>query len=797
MSKSNLNAFVPSMVALAAALSCGAAMAQASTDVKKDGKTVELGEIKVVGEAERVGNGKVVREDAVKARSNVTRESLSKERSTTNPFQAMSLNPGVSTFSHDATGMFGGGFTLRGFNSDQIGFTVNGVPVNDSGTFAVYPQEYADVENTCAQSVTQGSTDIDSPHVGATGGNVAISTCDPERGRRLRFAQTVGGLGLSKSFFRVDTGKIGDVTPASFFFSASHSEVNKWKGAGRALRDHIDAGLRWDLGKGNVITGSVLYNKAINHNFASITRAEYNTFGYYFDNLKTFPGVFGKTPGAASDDRTNFPLTANSTSSRQIYYGLSQNPFENAVLSLNGSFKLNSVAQLKIQPYYWFGYGTGGLQQTFLSETNTFWDAASGKKVSKDLNGDGDTRDTVLVANSSITRTDRPGVTVTLVAQLGNQTLTSGVWLERAQHRQTGTAVPVGADGNPVDVWLMNGAITRPDGTLYQSRNWMTVSTAAQVFLQDSVNLMNDRLNVTVGVRTPYVKRDFTNYPNEGSGVATSFYHFAPVYKDVLPQLGFRFQINDENQIFANAAKNFRAPPNFAYAPNNFNVKRAADGTISLALDPKPETSKTLDLGYRYQSGKIIGQATAFLTNYKDRQANVFDPVLANSVYANAGDVHNRGLELEAGAELFKGFNVYGSFTYTKSEILSDLVLSKTETQSTKGKAYPLVPKYLAGLSAQYHQDNWYVNVKGKRQGGLYTTFQNNDFIGHYYIVDVDAGIQFRSMGMFKRPLLKVSIANLNNARYLSAASAQTAATSVRYYTGAPRMVQTSLQFDL
>ena len=42
MSKSNLNAFVPSMVALAAALSCGAAMAQASTDVKKDGKTVEL-----------------------------------------------------------------------------------------------------------------------------------------------------------------------------------------------------------------------------------------------------------------------------------------------------------------------------------------------------------------------------------------------------------------------------------------------------------------------------------------------------------------------------------------------------------------------------------------------------------------------------------------------------------------------------------------------------------------------------------------------------------------------------------
>ncbi|NCW18769.1 MAG: Plug domain-containing protein, partial [Betaproteobacteria bacterium] len=83
-------------------------------------------------------------------------------------FQLIDLLPGVSTFSHDPTGMFGGGLQVRGFNSDQLGFTIDGVPVNDSGNFAVYPQEYTDAENLCQLTVTQGTVDIDSPHVGAT-----------------------------------------------------------------------------------------------------------------------------------------------------------------------------------------------------------------------------------------------------------------------------------------------------------------------------------------------------------------------------------------------------------------------------------------------------------------------------------------------------------------------------------------------------------------------------------------------------------------------------------------------------
>jgi hypothetical protein len=84
------------------------------------------------------------------------------------------------------------------------------VPVNDSGSFSVYPQEYVDQENTCSEFVTQGSTDVDSPQVGATGGNFGIITCNPENVQRVRVMQTLGQLNMFKTFVRYDTGLFSD-----------------------------------------------------------------------------------------------------------------------------------------------------------------------------------------------------------------------------------------------------------------------------------------------------------------------------------------------------------------------------------------------------------------------------------------------------------------------------------------------------------------------------------------------------------------------------------------------------------
>ena len=183
---------------------------------------VRLGTITITGSGDKLGAGQILNEDAVKGRSTVTKAATEKDRATGNPYQALSLLPGVNTFNHDATGLFGGGFTMRGFGADQIGFTINGVPVNDSGSYSVFPQEYVDQENICTQSISQGSPDVEAPHVGATGGSVNIVNCDPENTRRLRVAQTFGQLKLSRTFVRADTGRFAN-DRAKVFMSFSHT----------------------------------------------------------------------------------------------------------------------------------------------------------------------------------------------------------------------------------------------------------------------------------------------------------------------------------------------------------------------------------------------------------------------------------------------------------------------------------------------------------------------------------------------------------------------------------------------
>ncbi len=124
-----------SLIALAchvACLSMSAAHAQTEAPAAAPAKN----EVVITGK--KIGMGLMVTEDAPKARSTITAEELEKQRPTGNAYQALEMLPSVNSYNMDATGLFGGGLTLRGFNRDQIGATINGVPVNDSGNFAIF-----------------------------------------------------------------------------------------------------------------------------------------------------------------------------------------------------------------------------------------------------------------------------------------------------------------------------------------------------------------------------------------------------------------------------------------------------------------------------------------------------------------------------------------------------------------------------------------------------------------------------------------------------------------------------------
>lgn len=788
-SKSVLGAAVALVVA-------GPVLAQATGGASDENQprakddNVRLGTIMVVGEGNKLGAGQMLNEDSVKGRSTVTKSATEKNLATGNPYQALALLPSINSFNHDATGLFGGGLTIRGFNSDQLGFTINGVPVNDSGSYSVYPQEYVDQENLCTQTVSQGNPDVEAPHAGATGGNVSVTSCDPEDVSRFRISQGFGDLNMRRTFARFDTGRFAD-NKAKVFVSMSHTEADKWKGAGAAKKDHLDTAFRWDLSEDNVILGSILYNRAINNNFYSLSLAQLNQFGYNYDYSQTFTP--GHLPGGSGAQKETGPSPQ--------YYKLSVNPFENAIASVSGSFKLASETYLKVQPYFWYGYGTGGTQQNAISET-AFLNTTTGKVgAAVDLNGDGDTLDTVIMARSSVTKTQRPGITAEINTTLNNHQIRFGLWYERATHVQTQPAVAVRADGEPVDIWLLNGQTLRPDGSTYQGRDWKTISTAYQLYVNDAISFMGDRGLLSVGLRAPTVNRDVTNYANEGF---TTTYNIQRSYSDVLPQIGVRFNIDKEQQVFANVGKNFRAAPNFAFTGSNVALNSA--GQVVLVTEAKPETSVMTDLGYRLQTRNMSLSATLFTANFQDRQANAYDPNALKSTYTNAGAVKNKGLELEVGSAPFLGgFTAYASVTAQSSELQDDITVAQNQVVPTAGKQFTLTPERLIGASLQYVKGPFYARLKVKHTGRQFATLMNDEEVPSYTLGDFDAGYNFGNFGMVKNAQLRFNISNITNAQYRNPSSGSvvnatkvgaTAPGTVFYYMGAPRFAAISLSAD-
>jgi iron complex outermembrane recepter protein len=799
-----------SMLARAAAFALIAAspvcaLAQAAAPVESDDAprakedSTRLGTIVIQGSGDRLGAGQILREDAVKARSTVTRASTEKDRATGNPFQALSLLPGVNTFSYDATGLFGGGMTVRGFGSDQMGFTINGVPVNDSGSYSIFPQEYADQENLCTQSISQGNPDVESPHIGATGGNVTITNCDPEDKRRLRFAQTFGSLNMHRTFLRGDTGRFFD-DKAKLFLSYSHTESDKFKGLGKAKKDHIDAALSYDFNADNKVLASVLYNRAINNNYLTVSQAQIAANGYGWDYNQKFVGHLTPVNGTIQNEAAQTPQ----------FYKLSLNPFENAIVSASGSFKLAADTYLKVQPYLWYGYGTGGNQQATLSESR-FLLGTGALTGRADINGDGDTLDTIIVARSSVTKTSRPGVTTEVNTSFGAHQVKVGFWYEKANHRQTQPAVLVDAAGNPTDQWLENGRVHRADGSEYQGRDWKSVTPATQLYVSDQWGFAGDDGVLSFGLRAPHTTRNFTNYANEGNGAsaaAQTTYTYKQSYSAVLPQFGVRYKLSREHQIFANIGKNFRAPPNFAFAPSSGNVS-IVGGLPVLGSPIKAETSIVTDLGYRYQSKALTLSVTVYNVDYRDRQANAYDPILDKTVYTNAGKVNNRGMELEAGTAPIKGFTFYGSLTLQKSKVLNDISPAKGITLPTNGKQYALTPETLIGASVQYTAGPLYIRSKMKFTGGQFATLMNDEVVARYKVLDLDGGYKVGDFAFLKSVQFRANLSNVLNQKYLNPSSGTTlnskpvvtsggtqSAATVFYYVGAPRFASVSLSAD-
>lgn len=126
----------------------------AALAAEESADSVDVGKVKVTGQ--NLGNGQMVVEEAGKARTTITKEALEKMAPAANAIDKLKYKPGINVSSSDSTGLSGTTFTMRGMQSDQIGVSMDGIPINDSGSYELYPNLMGDPENLGEVFATQG-----------------------------------------------------------------------------------------------------------------------------------------------------------------------------------------------------------------------------------------------------------------------------------------------------------------------------------------------------------------------------------------------------------------------------------------------------------------------------------------------------------------------------------------------------------------------------------------------------------------------------------------------------------------
>jgi iron complex outermembrane receptor protein len=787
--------------------------------------------------------GVITQVQEAKDESIVNHEFFERQQAGQNFAQLINLLPGVNYSSEDATGNLSGDLRIHAFDGNHIGVTIDGVPVNDSGNYAIFPGEYLTQEVTDHITVNMGSTSVDSPTASAVGGTVDLISKVPPKTMGLIVQPTVGSNNFTRYYVEGDTGEIGPLGTRAYL-ALNYDHASKFVGGGDLMKEGFDARIYQPLKGSDFVSLAASYVLEHNYFYDTSSPAQFDqpALGIGKNNLDynslwvaptaragvvdtppfgTGPAINkGSTPGL---EQGNDPFGGGLEGN---FWGLHPNPVIFGTIRGTSKFSLNDKLTFTFDPSFFYTLANGG----GAFSTSEKDPRLIGSKVGSpgvDLNGDGDTLDTVILYGPSNTNTRRYGLLTALLYDMDEHNHFSLAYtFDDAHHRQTGelgyvdpvTGLPGSVFGGK-DGWGSTKVRTA-DGSILRTRDRASVAMLNQVAANYIGKFMDDRLHINVGLRAPFFKRELNQFcytlngttvvcdtvspalvqaaynagVAAGNTTALSTLLFGPTgtkitvdpvthapnfrfpfrqtfnFSKVLPNAGVTYRLNDDQMVYATYAQGFSAP-------------KTDDLYSSTTAVVQPETSDSYAAGWRYQSPAITTSASIWDVIYKNRIVQSFDPNDPTlSIDRNIGQVDIYGLDLEAGAHPFEHFSIYASANFTKSDVKSNEIVAAVGGVAfalpTKGKELVLTPKKAFTMRAQYDFDWLSAGLQLKYSDKRFVDDMNTASLPDYTTLNFDARMPVSWWGM-KNTYLQFNIYNLTNTRYPVRVSSVTNATAV------------------
>src|SRR5215218_1001572 len=138
--------------------------------------------------------------DTTKAKGLITQELIAKQSPGQTILNVVNLIPSVNFTNSDPYGSSGGNIRIRGFDGNRISLTFDGLPLNDSGNYAIFSNQQLDPELVEQVNVGLGVTDVDSPTASAAGGTVNYRTLIPSKEMGARVSASIGDFDYHRVF---------------------------------------------------------------------------------------------------------------------------------------------------------------------------------------------------------------------------------------------------------------------------------------------------------------------------------------------------------------------------------------------------------------------------------------------------------------------------------------------------------------------------------------------------------------------------------------------------------------------
>ncbi|MDV3459163.1 TonB-dependent receptor [Sphingomonas sp. HF-S4] len=727
-------------VAFAALMIPASAFAQSSGTIDSEEGT----EIVVTGS--RVDNGVsgVIVPDTSKAKGVLTQEFIQRQAPGQSVNDIINQLPGVSFQNNDPFGSSGGTLTIRGFDSSRISQTFDGVPLNDSGNYAIYSNQQLDPELIEQVNVNLGTTDIDSPTAGATGSTVNYRTRLPGQDFGVKLSGSAGDFDFFRIFGMVDTGEFTSFGTRAFFAASTARNRSPFNADAKVEKQQYNGRLYQPIGSnGDFISIAGHYNENRNNFQGSVplrTDTAAVTGGRVVgpNSSNRFPITTDEREYTVADcsiTNTARPGVADTANTCGSIFDERFNPSNTGNIRVGSRFTLADGLTLYVDPSYQYVKANGGGTVVGQEARRDVFPAggaancnttANGVAVNcqtgyiggipyfgRDLNGDGDLLDTIRLVAPNQTQTHRIGVIASIRYEITpDQTVRLAYTYDRARHRQTGETGYLQLNGKPVDVFPVNNGLTDANGRVLQRRDRLSFAILHKVAAEYNGNFFDDTVHITAGLGLPFLKRNLTNncITSSAAGFVECFTDDAAAQAAWLagtptqPAVGVlpAFPTQGPQQRILNYKK---ALPSIGYVADissnfslfgNYSKSIQVPGTDNLynsfyfpstaaQANPAPETTDNFDTGIRYRSSKVQAQAVAWYTDYKNRLAQSYDVELERSIYRNLGTVKKFGFDGSVAFRPIPEFSVYAFGSYLDSEIQNDVVVGRTTAAGPLG----------------------------------------------------------------------------------------------------------------